>query len=257
MSTVYNKNCILNHMKTLLKKLLIMLHPMHIFLNKSNTEKIPFLCIITPIFDDALIAAKGLIADLQLQDCGDFIHVFISNGPSPKIKKYLQKIEKNDPRFKYIELKKEPEQGILLQKNLSKRKNYVMKNFIARRYLIIDADSAVINTHTVATLLVTHFVTRKDIIVANILHKSGLLPKHPVDIARIDSTNFSFSRRTVATHYYPDTPPKGVSTDHFYKATDYFFFVQIHEKKNTIFIPFLYLYKDKRRYYKTILEKIG
>lgn len=241
-------------MKILLKKLLVKLYFLYWVLRFLRYSNSPFLCIITPVFDDASEPLKKLILDLKAQNYGDFIHVSISNGESPKIKKTLEQIRKTDHRFKYVELKKESDKGIHLQKNLSKRKNYCMKQFTADRYLIIDADSAIINRHAIAVLFIAHIFTRRDIIVFNIVHEIGILPIFPVDIGRIDITNFSFSYRIANGKNYPEKPPTRKYRELFYKATDYFFFLDIHNKKNTLFLPFTYLHKDKRKSYKTVFE---
>lgn len=233
------------------------MHPLHKLLNLFNRADRPFLCVITPVFDEALIPLKALVNDLQSQDCSNFIHVSISNGPSPKINQFLSQINTSDSRFIYVELKRERERGKALQRNLSKRKNYCMKQYPADRYLFIDADSAVISPHAIAVLYVTHFITRSKIIVCNIIYKTGVLPVFPVDIGRIDITNFSFSRQIALENSYPERPPSRNLEDLFYNATDYFFFKQIHNKNNTLFLPFIYLHKDKRMSYKTVAESIS
>ncbi len=212
---------------------------------------LPFLCVITPIFDPALPSLKLLIKDLQQQNFPDFIHVLVSNGPSPQCNKYLTQLASMDSRFRYVELKKAPERTWQqLQVNLGARKNYCLTHFDAERYVFIDADSSITNRSFIAQLYLSHQILRKDILVPQIRLRGRILPEFPVRMGSIDMTNITFSRRIAKSAHYPTDPWK------YFFATDFLFFFDINTATNTSFLPFTYLVKDARRSYKSVGEKI-
>ncbi len=216
-----------------------------------HKTSLPFLCVITPTFDAALPSLKSLIKDLQAQTLPDFLHVLVSNGPSPKTKKYLGSLSPQDPRCIYVELKKAPQTTWQeLQVNLGERKNYALKHYAAERYVFIDADSAVTDKDFIAKLYLAHYLIKKDILVARIKLKNRTLPEFPVRMGSIDMTNFTFSRKIAGSAHYPTDPWK------YFSATDFLFFRDINTKDNTSFLPFTYLQKDARRSYESVGEKI-
>src|SRR5258708_1795581 len=187
--------------KPFMKQIVLSLHPLAAPLYRSTVPPVPFLCVVTPIFDSALLSIKGLTHDLQQQTFPDFIHVLISNGPSPRIKAYVESLR--DERFIYISLKRESQKADNLLANVGKRKNYGMKHFRAERYVFIDADSKVIDPTFIAKLYLSHRLFRKDIIIAQIKMGKELLPKFPLYIGNIDLTNYTFSRRIELHSHYP------------------------------------------------------
>ncbi len=234
-------------MKNLLKLFLVSLYPLAFFLYKIRPQSQPFLCIITPIFDPALKSVRGLIDDLRKQSFPNFTHILISNGAPPKIKKYIQELRKRDKRFISVQLPEEKQNSPeKLQANLAKRKNYAMKNYKAERYVFIDADSEIIDLNFIAKLYMAHILTRRDIIVAKI--KLGLinLPIFPINIGRIDMTNYTFSRKIAINYPYP------ASNKNSLFGTDFRYFLQINNKTNTIFFDFVYLIKDSRKSYESV-----
>ena len=108
--------------------------------------KLPFLCIITPIFNQCLPSLKILISELRTQTEQDFIHIMISNGPSNDIIKYLRDIQVEPNKFVYDELPQEPTDNVKqLLSNVGKRRNYCLKKYNTDRFLFIDADDKILS----------------------------------------------------------------------------------------------------------------
>ncbi|MBI4973721.1 hypothetical protein HZC27_03875 [Candidatus Roizmanbacteria bacterium] len=236
-------------LKHFFKHCILLFHPFSSFLFKRDKIIHPYLCIITPVFDPALKPLKDLIRDLQSQTFPHFIHVSISNGLSPKIKKYISKLQKNDPRFIYDQLKFQPTpdwQKLLI--NIGKRRTYAFRKYDAVRYVFIDANSRVANNSYIAKLYMSDSFVKKDIIITQTLFPdSTLLPFFPINVGRIDITNYSFSRSIARKFRYPQNidPEYG-------PANDFRFFKKINHKNNTVFFPFLGIKKDVSHSYKSI-----
>lgn len=238
--------------KIIFKKLIISLNPLSKIINKFNHSPDPFLCVVTPVFDPCLDSLKGLIKDLETQTFPNFIHVLISNGPSPKIKSYINRHKKNKKQFIYIELAPNPEDTpSALQKSIGIRKNYGMKNYSAMRYVFIDSDSKIIDKSFIAKLYMAHLLLRKDVLVVQIKINGKIFPIFPVDIGRISLNNYTFSRKIALNSEYPTSPPKKLLL-----VTDYLYFLQINKKFNTAFLNFVYLVKDARKSYSSVSESI-
>lgn len=234
--------------KEAVKTLIVATYPLANHINKYRKKSAPFLCIITPVFDPALASVKLMVRDLKRQTFTDFKQVLISNGPSPKTKEFIKNISKKDKRFKYVELTRELQNtGVRLQNNLGKRKNYAMKKYEAKRYVFIDADSKIIDHNFIAKLYMADILLKKDIIVAQIKLGNEILPVFPLDIARIDMTNYIFSRKIALKETYPMRLTKDQIL-----ATDWRFFLKINKKNNTSFLDSLYLVKDARRSYQSV-----
>lgn len=239
-------------LKNLIKQAILSLHPLAAKVYEKRQSSVPFLCIVTPIFDPALPSLKGLIKDLQKQSFPEFKHVLISNGLSPKCKAYLETVHKTDPRFIYVQLKAEVQDSEHLVANIGKRKNYGMKHFEAERYVFIDADSKIIDPDFVAKLYMSHIVFRKDILVVQIKMGDIILPRFPLYLGHIDLTNYTFSRKIALNSKYPTKP--GLL---YALSTDYAYFREINTATNTIFLPFTYLIKDARKSYKSIRKTVS
>ncbi len=166
--------------------------------NYFMVDDIPFLCVITPIFDGALEALKLLIEALKKQTMKDFVHVMISAGPSENIHKLVKSF--SDPRFVYDEyaaLKTEGREDLIA--SLGERRTYGIKKYKAHRYVLLDADLKIISDdyflelhrhHHDATILLTKIWKWGSV-------KTGpptVLPKYPLTRGRIDLANISFSR---------------------------------------------------------------
>lgn len=238
-------------LKSIAKSVLALLHPLTPWLAKKSPSPLPFLCIITPIFDEALPSLIPLVKDLQAQSYGSFIHVLISNGDSPKVQKYLAKISRRDPRFIYHSCKKlSTPNWQKLQVDLGRRKNYGLSHFDALRYVFIDADSSIIDRAFIAKLYISHRFLHKDILVARIRHGKRVLPEFPVRMGTLDMCNYTFSQKIAKTSHYPTDPWQ------YFSATDFLYFRDINTRNNTSFLPFTYLVKDSRRSYQSVGEKI-
>ena len=237
----------MNILKNYLKKIFISLYPFSNILYSQSIVEIPFLCIITPIFDPALKSLKSLVCDLQSQTFPHFIHISVSNGQSPKIKKYLSKLTIKDPRFIYEEIKEEKIntwQEIL--SNIGKRRTYTMRKNKALRYMFIDADSSVASSKYFAKLYMAHVISKREIIITQTLFPdTTLLPFFPITLGRIDITNFTFSQKIAQTYSYPN------NIDPIYgPANDFRYFLKIKKNNSLIFFPFLGILKNIRNSYK-------
>jgi len=163
----------------------------------------PFLCVITPIFDEAVEALELLIDALKKQTMKDFIHIMISAGLSEKSRDLIKSL--NDPRFKYEEYEKLKNNGVEgLIENIGERRTYCFKNYKAQRYVFLDADLEIKSDDYFLRLQQHHFDA--DILITKVWvwppKKNGgptVLPKYPLTQSQIDLSNFSFSKR-VADH---------------------------------------------------------
>lgn len=238
-------------LRFIFKKILILLHPLASQLYTKSNSKLPFLCVITPIFDDALPSLKPLVQDLKKQSFGSFIHVLVSNGKSVQVEKYIAQLKKTDSRFIYVEI---PETKTntwqKLQVNLGKRKNFALQKYDAERYVFVDADSAVTDKDFIAKLYLSHVYLQKDILVVRINHKDKTLPIFPVRMGTLDMCNYTISRNLAKHSHYPTDPWQ------YFSATDFLYFREINQADNTSFLPFTYLKKDARRSYESVGEKI-
>jgi len=167
----------------------------------------PFLCVITPIFDEAVESLKLLIDALKKQTMKDFIHVMISAGLSEKSRALIKSL--NDSRFKYEEYE-EVEASDLesakerLMENLGKRRTYCFKNYKAHRYVYLDADLEIKSDDYFLQLQKHH--NDADILLTKVWvwppKKNGaptVLPKYPLALGNLDQSNYSFSKR-IADH---------------------------------------------------------
>lgn len=234
--------------KTILKELVILTYPCAIVLDRLGVwRKKPFMCFITPVFDGSFSAMKGVMAETQEQSCRSFIHILISNGPSPLSRRYVRRIAKKDPRYIYIQLPYKPTRdGVELLRNLGVRRNYAMQNFDAYRYVIVDADSELIDRHYIAKLIPFHFVTEKDIIMTRTFCGRKVLPRPPYYIGDIDLTNITFSRYIAKLGWYPTEPDP-----RFEHSYDCRFLRKINMPGNMAFAPINGFRKNSRQGYES------
>jgi len=159
-----------------------------------------FLCAITPVFDECLPAFQLLTASLQEQTFKDFIHVAVSNGESPTIKKWISEL--GDPRFIYDEFPREPTPSSdALFINLCKRRNYGLKKYQAHRFVFLDADLKIITSEYFE--LLKHHHQDPLVILAKIKNGPSILPRFPVELGTIDIANYSVSQSIAKTVDYP------------------------------------------------------
>lgn len=217
----------------------------------------PFICVITPVFDPALAPLELLMEDLRRQSFKKFLHVSISNGLSAEIKDCVDRLRKKDKRFIYEEIPFEetPDWQRLLV-NIGKRRTYAMKKHQARRYMFIDADSAVPDDKYLSKLFIADYFARQDVIITQTLFAAGtvapeptLLPHFPIELGKIDITNFSFSQSMARMHQYPQDIDQ-----RFGPANDYRFFSKISNAKNTIYFPVVGVDKNVNKSYKSITQ---
>lgn len=213
----------------------------------------PFLCIITPIFDPAFESFQNLVSDLQAQTFRNFIHISISNGPSPKIKSYIQKIRKSDKRFVCDELpynnqyEKSKKYSDLLSE-IGRRRNYTIKKYQALRYLFLGADFKLTDNDFFNKLHFAHFDSKKDIIIASVNAYGSIYPKLPLQFEHIDLSNYTFSKNIVNKFDYPS------DYDEKFPANDWRFFDKIKTNNNIYIMDCIYGEKDGYRSYKSLGE---
>src|SRR5208283_4598068 len=134
----------------------------------------PFLCIITPVFDPCYKSLCKLIGELQRQTDGRFIHIMISNGPSPRVREMVGRLNRSDPRFIYDEIEQDALRSpvdILI--NLGNRRNYAMKKYDAERYIFLDADVKLVDDNYFLKLQKAHTETGKDILLTRVQMYNG------------------------------------------------------------------------------------
>lgn len=165
-------------------------------------------CIITPVFDDAYRSVNMLIKEMQYQTYGDFQHVMISNGPSPKVKAIIEKHK--DERFVYEELPfvKTPEIPDLLA-NISKRRRFCLNKYEAGRYFFFDADLLIATNEFFESIKNIN----TDVIISKVqFSKKRILPQafSPLyKFGEIDISNYSFSNKVARKYEYPENRDGG------------------------------------------------
>ena len=99
----------------------------------------PFFCVVTPIFDPALDAARLLTQALIGQSITDWRQVLVSNGPSPAVAAWAASL--GDRRVRFLELPAvaTPDPVALLLE-IGRRREHVLQSIDAHRYLLWDAD---------------------------------------------------------------------------------------------------------------------
>lgn len=231
-----------------------MLNPEKHLTDRGCAAGPPFLCVITPVFDPAYESLGKLVAELKRQTYGSFMHVMISNGPSPRIKEFVAAINGQDPRFIYDEIAEEKlDSAVEILVNLGKRRNYCLKKYTAERYLFLDADIKIIDDDYFLKLFRAHQEVRRDILItltrAREKGRDIILPIFPIRLGRIDMANFSFSHKIAASFNYP--------TDYDIKygyANDYRFFSSIASEHNTAILNFISAIRDGNNSYKRLSE---
>jgi len=207
---------------------------------------VPFLCVITPVFDDCLAAFKLLVEALQHQTCEDFIHVAISNGKSTAIQEWLSELK--DPRFIYEEFPAEPTTNlVLLLTNLGKRRNHCLKKYEADRFVFLDADLQIIDTAYFQKLCNSHW--EAPIILTRVKHGPTTLPKFPITLGNIDISNYSFNREIAKKIDYPTD----VSFALYRYANDFRFYDSIGMYPHKILSDVCSI-KDGNKYYTRVSD---
>ena len=171
----------------------------------------PFLCVVTPVFDPARESVELLIQDLKRQTFGDFVHVMVSNGPSPGVAALVARVRagdfpggKPDPRFIYEELPASETPDVLsLLVDLGHRRRHALSRHAADRYVLLDADAEILDLRYFARLYVAHVLSRRDLILGLVRFHDRVLPEFPIRYGRIDTANYTFSAAIARKHPYP------------------------------------------------------
>jgi len=221
---------------------------------KNGNEISAFLCIITPVFDQAYESVYKLINELNAQTYGNFFQVMISNGPSPRIKELVFDINRQDPRFIYDEIEEEiTNNPIETLVNLGKRREYCLKKYNAERYVFLDADVKLVDNDYFLKLYKAHQEIKRDVLMPLVKifqHGSEItLPIFPIIPGHIDVANYTFSKKLAKHCSYPTDydPNMGISND-------YRFFSRISNENNTALLNFVSAIRDGNNSYKRLTE---
>ena len=173
------------------------------FENKNKSE--PTFCIITPVFDPALISLKKLIKDLKRQTYKNFIHAMVSNGQSPKIEKYVTSLQKKDSRFIFIITKAALTPDFAsIKVDSGKRRDYCLRNCPAQWYQFLDADLSIIDTGYFAKLYMMQKVIKTNIMLVKTKYHGNMLPANPINVeGNISLANYCFSKKIANQYRYP------------------------------------------------------
>jgi hypothetical protein len=224
----------------------------------EDKVEIPFLCVVTPVFDLALKSAKLLVEALQRQTFKDFIHILISNGESENIKQYVQSLD--DERFIYEEYGPLPDDTkVGLFVTVVKRRDHCFKKYDAERYLCLDADIKVLRKDYFQKLYDAHEAGAKVILTQvkyqpwskKVKSNVVIFPRLPVNRpGTIDVSNFSIPIED-AKHGYPS------SYDRFIPyANDYKLYKRLESKYQGFhYLKLVMTEKDGNSFYKRLSER--
>ena len=218
----------------------------------------PFLCVVTPVFDPARASVERLITGLMGQTFGDFVHVMVSNGPSPEVAAVVARVRAGelgagtpDERFIYEELPgRETPTGSALLADLGRRRRQVLRTHAADRYVFLDADAEILDERYFARLYVAHVLSRRDLILCRVRYYDRVLPEFPIGLGRIDMANFTFSAAVAREHPYPD--------DHdptFGLANDYRFWTAISAGRTPLVLDAICVRKDGHKSYTRVTDR--
>jgi hypothetical protein len=99
----------------------------------------PFFCVITPVFEPALDAARLLAQALIGQSFADWLQILVSNGRSPTVMAWAASL--GDPRVRYLELPAvATADPVALLLEIGRRREHVLQSVQAERYVLWDAD---------------------------------------------------------------------------------------------------------------------
>jgi aminotransferase len=218
----------------------------------------PFLCVITPVFDPARASVELLIEDLMRQTLGDFVHVMVSNGPSPEVAAFVARVRAGDlgggtpdERFVYEELPvRETPDAVSLLVDLGRRRRHAVGTHAADRYVFLDADAEILDERYCARLYVAHVLSRRDLILTMVRYYDRVLPEFPIGLGRIDMANFTFSAAIAREHLYPnDHDPS------FGLANDYRFWAAISAGRTPLVLDAICVRKDGHKGYVRLTDR--
>jgi hypothetical protein len=207
-----------------------------------------FLCIITPVFDGCLDSFRLLVEAAKQQTFSDFIHIAISDGESPLIKKLVSSLD--DDRFTYTEVPfTNPKSQMELFFSITSRRDFGLKNFKATRFLFLDADLKVISSDYFQTLYDGHQKHPSKIIMTKIKRAPGLYyPRIPLQCGNINISNYCVTQEMAKIGYPSDF-------DKFYPfANDYRFLRQVMVRHDFQLLNFVSAEKDGNKTYKNLCD---
>lgn len=219
---------------------------------RSNQRSESFLCVITPTFDSALTSLKKLTIDLRHQTNKDFVHVVISNGPSPKTQKFVELLHKNDKRFIYVEQKHVKTSSFAsIISNSGSRREYCLQHFNASRYVFLDADVHIVDTNYFSKLYFAHTVFKSDVLVTNVNYHGSILPIHPTNKeGNIVIGNYCFTKSIAKRYHYPTNYDKKHK-----QGNDYRYWRKISSKEKVTYLDFVATIEGEDRSYKRMTDK--
>ncbi len=222
--------------------------------NPTRKHSRPFLAVISPVFDPGLTSLELLIKDLQRQTFTDFIHVSVSNGESPKIKKFIAKLSKGDPRFQYKEFPEEAAQNAKeLFINICRRRSWALKKVSTDWYFLCDMDLQFIDPHFFETLHETVTQYQPEVIIHRLYYKKNIiLPLKPLTQGNIDLANYSFSAKVAKTIPYPTD-----ILNQKYQGNDFRFIQRVIEKHQPMYIHSLAAIKNGHNDFFTLTEQLA
>lgn len=227
-------------------------HPLARWVNRLERirRRRPFICVITPVFDPAQEALILLVNGLRQQSLGNFIHVMVSNGPSPAVREFVERETAGDDRFIYDEIPEEAITGVeSLISNLGSRRRHALGKYQASRYVFLDADVRLLDNDYFAKLYLAHRLSGNDVILTGSRNYERHLPAFPIRLGNIDMSNYSFSAAAARAHPYPDnlSPEYGI-------ANDYRYYEQLTADSPPLHLDFLAAEKDGNRGYRRVTD---
>ena len=164
-------------------------------LSLKSKRKQPFICIITPVFDPALDSLKNLVTDLKKQSFGSFIHIVVSNGSSDRVKKYFDKISKQDKRFLYDEISHDKTLSFeSILSNSGKRREYALKKYSAQWFHFLDSDVRITDKDYFAKLFMAQKLNKTNLLLVKTFYHGRVYPLQPLNKeGHITISNYIFS----------------------------------------------------------------
>jgi dTDP-4-dehydro-2,3,6-trideoxy-D-glucose 4-aminotransferase len=207
--------------------------------------------VITPVFDPARESVQLLIEGLRRQTFGDFIHVMVSNGPSPAVAALVERVRQPDERFVYEELPtRETASPAALLAEVGRRRRHAVGTHAADRYVFLDADTEILDDRYFARLYVAHVLSGRDLILSLVRYYERVLPEFPIRGGHIDMANFTFSAAVARAHPYPD--------DHdpaFGFGNDYRFWTAISARRTPLVLDAVCARKDGHKGYARLTDR--
>jgi hypothetical protein len=169
----------------------------------KGPERRPYFCVVTPIFDPALDAARLLAQALTGQSFTDWLQILVSNGPSPAVAAWAATL--GDRRIRHLALPAvaTPDPVALLLE-IGRRREHVLQSVDAERYVFWDADLRLAGPTVLRDLRRAARTRPEATIVARTSWFGQELPIPPCDRAgTIDLANLCVPRELARRVSYP------------------------------------------------------